>query len=527
MLPEIRAYNNKRAQQTQFAGLNHTHGAQGGELWDMKNLSARFYPLLASRAPRHRVRHGMGDGNGIFCAGKLFEVYGSKLYVDGTEKTTVEDSEKTFCALGERVLIFPDKLVYEKDGTLKPMEAGYSASGLTFHDGTYADESAKANSITTSGAAFPFRAGDAVTISGCAESYNNRTPVIQEISEDGKTLRFYENTFRLPEGSTTITESGTVTLKRTVPEMDFVCTNENRVWGCKDDTIYASKLGDPYNWNVYEDLATSSFSVESGTAGKFTACVSYLGYPCFFKEDKIFKMYGSIPSNFQLMSSAVLGVQAGSHKSLAVAGETLYYLSRSGVMAYSGGMPRCISQDLGDEAHFSGAVGGSDGLNYFVSMKEGSAHALYCYSSEHGIWHKEDAFAAVQMTYCGGVMAQTSGGECWLLGTAQNVPGGSEDEGSVESTAEFADFDCGSFDAKHLQRVRLRIEAEEGCVVVLYARFDGGEWEKIDRIGAQDKDVSILSCPIRRCDHFRLRLRAKGEYRLYGIEYEYATGGRK
>lgn len=528
-LPEINAYQNKRTQQTRFTGLNHTYSAQSGELWDMENLSARYFPLLAPRAPRYILRHGMAQGNGIFCAGKLYEVYGTTLYIDGEASAqTVADSEKTFCALGERVLIFPDKLVCEKDGTIKPMEASYSATGLKFHNGTYADEDAEANSITTSGEDFPFNVGDAVTISGCTkETYNNRTPVIREISEDKKTLRFYENTFRLPEDSTSLTESGAVTLKREVPDMAHVCVNENRVWGCQGDTIYASKLGDPYNWNVFEDLATSSFSVESGTAGEFTACVSYLGYPCFFKEEKIFKMYGTIPSNFQLMSSAVLGVQAGSAKSCAVAGEVLYYLSKVGIMAYSGGVPRCISQGLGDNTHFLRGVAGSDGLNYYISMENGDGEtALYCYSSENGVWHREDGLAAVQMAYRGGVYAQTKDG-CLLIGAAHDVPKDAMREGAVKSLAEFADYDGGSFDAKRVQRVRLRLEAEEGCVVVLYARFDGGAWERIDSIGAQDKGVTILTCPVRRCDHFRLRLRAKGEYRLYALEYEYTTGGRK
>ena len=308
-LPEITAYTNQRVQQEKFGGINHTFGAAGGELYDMKNLSARYFPLLAPRARRYTVRKDMGTANGIFSAGKLYEVYGTKLYINGEEKSTVADSEKAFCALGERVLIFPDKIVCEKDGTIKPMEASYAAAGLKFGNGTYADEKAAANSITTTGAAFPFNVGDAVTISGCTkETYNNRTPIIREISDDKKTLRFYENTFRLPDGQESITEPGTVTLKRSVPDMDFVCTNENRVWGCKGDSIFASKLGDPYNWNVFDGLSTDAFSVESGTAGAFTACVSYLGYPCFFKEDKIFKMYGTIPTNFQLMSSAVLGV---------------------------------------------------------------------------------------------------------------------------------------------------------------------------------------------------------------------------
>lgn len=526
-LPEITAYTNRRVQQEKFGGINHTFGAAGGELYDMKNLSARYFPLLSPRARRYTVRKDMGTANGIFSAGKLYEVYGTKLYVNGEEKSTVADSEKTFCALGERVLIFPDKIVCDKDGTIKPMEASYAAAGLKFGNGTYADEKAAANSITTTGAAFPFNVGDAVTISGCTkETYNNRTPIIREISEDKKTLRFYENTFRLPDGQESITEPGTVTLKRSVPDMDFVCTNENRVWGCKGDSIFASKLGDPYNWNVFDGLSTDAFSVESGTAGAFTACVSYLGYPCFFKEDKIFKMYGTIPTNFQLMSSAVLGVMKGNHKSLAVAGETLYYLSKVGIMAYSGGMPRCISRTLGDDARLSDAVGGSDGLNYYVSLKEDGKAALYCYSSENGVWHKEDTLAVVQMAYSGGIMALVDGG-CVLLGNPADIPTGATREGAVSSEAEFADYDGGSFDAKHVQRVRARLECEKGATVVFLVKFDDGAWEEVDRCGAQEKDVFTLNCPIRRCDHFRLKIKATGEYRLYALEYEYVTGGRK
>ena len=86
---------------------------------------------------------------------------------------------------------------------------------------------AKANSITTTGTAFPFREGDAVTISGCTvEPKNNLTIIIREISEDGKTLSFYENSFTIPEGEESVTETGAVTLARSVPDLDFICANE-------------------------------------------------------------------------------------------------------------------------------------------------------------------------------------------------------------------------------------------------------------------------------------------------------------
>lgn len=215
-------------------------------------------------------------------------------------------------------------------------------------------------------------------------------------------------------------------------------------------------------------------------------------------------MYGTIPTNFQLMSSAVLGVMKGNHKSLAVAGETLYYLSKVGIMAYSGGMPRCISRTLGDDARLSDAVGGSDGLNYYVSLKEDGKAALYCYSSENGVWHKEDTLAVVQMAYSGGIMALVDGG-CVLLGNPADIPTGATREGAVSSEAEFADYDGGSFDAKHVQRVRARLECEKGATVVFLVKFDDGAWEEVDRCGAQEKDVFTLNCPIRRCDHFRLK----------------------
>lgn len=525
-LPRIYNYQNKRAQQDRFGGLNHTYGASSGELWDMQNLSSRHYPLLAPRKPRYVTRAAIANPHGIFWAGALFEVIGTTLYVDGVSKGTLSSSEKTFCALGERVLIFPDKKIYE-NGELKSLEASYTQAGLSFHDGEYAGEAAEANSVTTAGAAFPFRVGDAVTISGCTvEEKNNRTPIIREISDDGKTLRFYENTFTLPEGSNSITESGNVTIARNVPELDFVCTNENRVWGCKGDSIFASKLGDPYNWYVFDDVSTSSFSVESGTAGDFTGCVSFLGYPVFFKEDRIFKMYGTIPSNFQLMSSAVLGVADGSAKSLAIAGETLFYLSKAGVMAYSGGVPRVISMPLGEGMHFKNAVGGSDGLKYYVSMQEKSLYTLYCYDTANGLWHKEDDLQVVQMTYDGGLYAQTSTGTV-MLGDPTQVPQSAVTEESVQSTAEFAPFDYGVFEKKHLIRVKVRAEVEAGGKLILWLKYDSGAWEQTDMIFATERNVFTSACPIRRCDSVRMKITGTGDYRIYSVGQEYASGGRK
>lgn len=506
---------------SQFGGYDHRLGAQDGYIWDMENLTGDHAPVLASRPPRWTVTT-VAKPNGLFCAGKRFLVDGTRLLVDGVEKGTVVDSQKLFAALSGRVVIWPDKVVYTTDGKLERLEAEYSAKGLVFGDGTFAGKPAKANSITTTGAVFPFRAGDGVTISGCAEAKNNLTLIVREISEDGKTLRFYENSFTLGSGS--VTEAGTVTLQRSVPDFDVMCSDDNRLWGGKGDTIWCSKLGDPYNWNVFDGVSTDAWSVETGTPGNFTACTSFLGYPVFFKEDKVFKVYGDRPTNYQVMASATLGVSAGSGKSLAVAGETLFYLSRAGIVAYSGGIPRSISAPFGT-ARYRNAVGGSDGMKYYVSMEDDNGEwSLFVYDPALGVWHREDSTRLVAADYLGGVNGLTADGRLLLLGRPSEVPEGCVQEGAVRSWVEFGDIPMDSFDSKYPVRLWLRLSSDTAVTVAAEIQYDGGSWETVDAVKGGSMDRFYLSCPVQRCDHFRLRLSADGSWRLWGLEVELYDG---
>ena len=120
---------------------------------------------------------------------------------------------------------------------------------------------------------------------------------------------------------------------------------------------------------MFEGLETDSYAVDTGSAGDFTGCVSFLGYPVFFKEDHIYKVYGSIPSNFEVMGSATLGVAKGCGGSLAIAGERLLYLSNSGVMIYSGGIPQSLHDAFGMTRLRNGRAG-SDGLKYYLSAQD-------------------------------------------------------------------------------------------------------------------------------------------------------------
>ena len=62
--------------QTTFAGYNHNLHAQDGELWDMKNLTSDYYPLLSPRRPRY-LYTTLTTPNGFYAKDGLY-------WVDGT-----------------------------------------------------------------------------------------------------------------------------------------------------------------------------------------------------------------------------------------------------------------------------------------------------------------------------------------------------------------------------------------------------------------------------------------------------------
>ena len=176
MLPYI-PYGDKitARQQTGFGGLNHNPSAADGELYQAKNLTSDLYPLLSSRVARQEVTT-LNKANGLFAKEKLAWVDGINFYYGNELIGQVADSHKTFASMGYFLLIFPDKKyfltnweegnIYDRFGDL---EASYTstAGSISFSDGVYAGVQAEANTITTSGEAFPFREGYAVTISGC------------------------------------------------------------------------------------------------------------------------------------------------------------------------------------------------------------------------------------------------------------------------------------------------------------------------------------------------------------------------
>lgn len=519
-----------------FGGYNHTLGAGDGDIWDEQNMTSDYYPVMSPRRPRYTIKSSISDPTGFFCKDGVFYVSGTTLYKDGTAtgltSLTNNGKFKKITALGAYIIIFPDKKYYNVlDNSYGSLESSIANQAVTIKDGTYVGETAEANTIYANGVNWSnyFNVGDAVTISGCTtHTENNTTIIVREI--DGANLRFYENSFVINEGG----DSETVSITRAVPDMDFICENENRLWGCKGDTIFASKLGDPFNWNVFDGIATDSYAVNVGSAGDFTACYSYLGYPCFFKEENVYKVYGNKPSNYQVMGSASLGVETGSDRSLAIAGEILFYLSRAGIVAYSGGIPQSVAAPFGTD-RYKNAIGGSDGVKYYVSMEGANGYTLFVFDTRTNQWHKEDSTEAVGFGWDSELYMLTRKyvssaytGDLLLIGNPRTVPTGATQETAVSSYVEFADFvEHSKYNTSHgankkgTGKVQIRGELEANSSLLVQMKFDSSDtWIDVATLTTTVKRSFYLPIIPQRSDHFKIKLTGTGGWKLWSLSRE-------
>ena len=319
-----------------------------------------------------------------------------------------------------------------------------------------------------------------------------------------------------------VTAASNLRLERTMPVMDFVIESGNRLYGCRYgpaangevvNEIYASKLGDFKNWNCFMSISTDSWVGGVGTDGQFTGAITHMGYPLFFKENCVHKVYGNYPANFQIQTTACRGVQKDCQKSLAIVNETLLYKARSGVCAYDGSLPTEVSYALGNEA-YSDAVGGAHGNKYYVSMKDnlGKYH-LFVYDMAKGMWHKEDDLQADCFCSCRGELyAIVDGKIITMLGS------GTKDTKPMEWLVETGEIGISSPDMKYISRLTLRMSMDIGAEVGVYAQYDSSDdWENLFTM--RGTSLRSFSIPIRpkRCDHMRLRIEGVGDVKIYSI----------
>ena len=565
--PKLRVTETSRQMVDAFKGYNHNLRIGDGEFFDMKNMTSDHYPVLSPRGKRG-VYASPDSPTGLIAKDALCYVDGSKFVINEYEVDMgLNDEPKQLISMGAYVIIMPDKMWINTldhkygyiDAHFDNEESGLDVKfSLCTIDGAdyeniamnepedpknldlWIDTSSKPHTlkqysesnaawipiattyikISCPGIGANFELYDGVTISGVKADELQDLNASHAIWAKGDdyivVIGILDAVVSQP------VDVGAISVDRKMPSVDFVTESGNRLWACKYgvadngevvNEIYASKLGDFKNWNCFMGISTDSWVASCGTDGQFTGAITHLGYPLFFKENCVHKVYGNYPANFQIQATVCRGVQKDCHKSMAIVNETLFYKARSAVCAYDGSLPTEMSYALGNEA-YSEAVGGSHGNKYYISMKDvyGERH-LFVYDIAKSMWHKEDDLPVDCFCSCRGELYAISGGKIITM-----TGSGTKDTEDVEWMAQTGEVGITSPDMKYISRLTLRMAMDIGAEVTIYAQYDfSEEWEPVCTLTSTN--LRSFSIPIRpkRCDYMKLRIEGKGNVKIYSL----------
>lgn len=316
--------------------------------------------------------------------------------------------------------------------------------------------------------------------------------------------------------------------KSNLPRLDHVCVLDNRLWGCRYgmqagstaavNEIYCSKLGDFKNFTT-GTTADAAWSASVGTYGKWTGCIAIGGRVLFFKEDKMLRVSGTKPANFQIAEIADVGLQSGCEKSMQIIDGVLYYKSRDGIYTYDGSLPTRISDKLGDAQRAETAVAGSIYGKYYVALDG----VLYVYDTYTGLWHKEDRQNIRYFTrYGGSLYAAVDQDIVCLVGEADTIFAAAEPEGTFVWSCESGDLGLESPYQKYYKRVLICASGGFGADMTVSMIPDGSEPISAD-FTFDGFGTVVFPVVTPRCDHMRVKISGHGAVRIYSLSYETET----
>ena len=573
----------------QFTGLNQTNECINTEMRSMHNMSLKDFPYLSSRQKRQITSLALTDIRGVLGGEKLYIATktGVTIIAKNGQTTTISgtlnNKNKTIVKMGNYICIFPDKVFFKDSGdsALHDLENKFSSTSVTFsladnkgqaityHNAAYYDDHDPQNGdylltevdgkaqlqqysstsgtwtiittsfvmITASGVGSGFSKDDGAKIS-LDLGANTWTEVDKVLPNEENGVHFA--TYPIKDVTTNaITISGllsatkalsnvTFKVERLVPDMAFVTEAMNRLWGCNSDgtEIYASKLGDPTNWNCFEGISTDSWAVTIGSEGKFTGAITYLGYPTFFKERSLIKIAIASNGAHQTRETMCRGVQEGCSKSMSIVNEVLFYKAQTDIVAYDGSLPQTVSKKLGDMSGFTDCVGGRNKDSYYILgriYKNGAyEHHMYVYDARKGFWTEDDNTAYEYMTTWNNICVGVVSDKVHLFDKGNNITTTEEDD--FEWSFESNEMDYFTSDAKYIHRVVMKAEMSPKAKARVWISYDGKPYTRLFEMRSSGYKVYPLNIIPRRCDRFKVKVEGVGDVIIHRLTKVFETG---
>lgn len=351
-----------------------------------------------------------------------------------------------------------------------------------------------------------FREGDMIEITGST---------LQADSIEVRISAMIENGIRVPSGTfKEIIGVDDFVIKRRIPDFSSICVYENRLWGCVGKTIYASKLGDPLNFYIYQGISTDSYAVESNSSGDFTAAVSYGNLCLFFKENRCYKLYGNKPSNFSLTESFGAGILKEDARSIVNMNGQLIYKGIDGIYSFAGGLPQRISDKLGNELPQNCVAGGYEDCYYLTGEYDGQ-RTEYVFNTRNGLWSKSGESDVLGYTTYGGVLYRLKEHGVEKITDSPDY--------EKEWYAEFCPFTEDYHKEKNYSRLHITAKLYENSWIKAEISKDGEEWQTVSVKYGKKKEYISIPCVVKNCHELRLRLSGKGKSVIESVVREFSV----
>ncbi len=428
---------------TVFGGVSSDSSAPWS-IADMKDLSPRAYPSLATRRYRELLTaaSGTATGHGMLVVDKdLYLVRGATLYRirDALHASrgsayveslgTVADSDKQMVVFGDYLLIFPDKkYIRLSTGTMHAMDldtgilesVDFNGTRITLPDG-----------YTWTG--LGFLPGDSIHVIN--EDDINPAP------EGYYRLREVHGSIGLIYGTFPVLTHCIARVRREVPALSMAAVFGNRLFGSDGTDIYIGAEESPFAFQGKQADGRGAATVKTNTPGALTACVSWQGYMVFFKSASICRILGNRADSFMLQESPAAGLPADMVHTLCELGGELYYYGQNGAFRYASvsqkperiGLPLATAPIRG--------CGGTDGVGYYLDLAEegegGDAVWRRCLymprgSGKSGEWYFETITPVSASASLGGfICTQAVDGRMWISRCDGRSMGYSVHEGTL------------------------------------------------------------------------------------------------
>lgn len=331
-------------------------------------------------------------------------------------------------------------------------------------------------------------------------------------------IKFYNHLGKSP-----ITNSFSTTIRhiyKKIPYMTHLTLHKGRLWGANPngEYVYASALGDLFDFNRFDGVNDNSVYLESSSQGGYIGVVSVGEMVVALKQNEFEAIYGELPDEFAV-GKRYMGYGCTDIYSCTVIDNALYFLGNRGFYVWNGSRPQFISKPL--DCLYSAAFGFSDGIKYYVSAKRADgSHENLAFDPRYGLWHKEDD--------CKISGYFRRGRKNFILVEGKNIKALETGSEEMEWYAESGKFFFDDYEQSRVNELLIRAKLTENTIMEVEVAADDGKWQRCAHIRADKAIPRTYRVPVRLDEgsYWRFRISGKGSFLIYGIKVIRDRGGR-